>query len=140
METALYDGVVFGEVAEGEGVAGVGGDDGGVEGELGVCADGDGDVGREGEGEEGDEGKGEGEIHDDDVVVLACSGGLTSAFTVWLGAKVRDSREFELIVWTKGKCSLSEKECLSYKKGQKRQSCLLYLISQKLTWKQSYGP
>ena len=69
LETALHDGVVFGEVAECEGVAGLGGDGGGVEGELGVCADGDGDVGGEGEGEERQEGKREGGEHD--VVVLA---------------------------------------------------------------------
>ena len=69
LETALDDGVVFGEVAEGEGVARLGGDDGGVEGELGVCSDGDGDIGGEGEGEEGEESKGEGGVHD--VIVLA---------------------------------------------------------------------
>ena len=52
LEAALHDGVVLGEVAEGEFVAGVGGDDVGVEGELGACADSDGDIGGEGEGEE----------------------------------------------------------------------------------------
>ena len=73
MEAALYDGVVFGEVAEGEGVAGVGGDDVGVEGEEAAGADCDGDVGGEGEGEEGEEGKRDFGIHDVvDVGVLAC--------------------------------------------------------------------
>ena len=68
----MYDGVVFGEVAEGEGVAGLGGDGIRVEGELAACTDGDGDVGGEGEGQEGDEGDRDGGIHDVDVVVLAC--------------------------------------------------------------------
>ena len=54
-EAALGDGVVFGVVAEGEGVANVGGEGGRVESE-GAVADGDGDVGGEGEGEEGEEG------------------------------------------------------------------------------------
>ena len=48
-EAALHDGVVSGIVAEGEGVADVRGDDGGVELEAAV-ADGDGDVGGEAEG------------------------------------------------------------------------------------------
>ena len=87
LEAALHDGVVSGEVAEGEGVAGVGGDCVGVEGELAACADGDGDVGGEGEGEEGEEGKGEMEGGVHDVVVLACFGLITSAFADWLGAK-----------------------------------------------------
>ncbi len=67
--------MVLGEVAEGEGVAGVGGDDVGVEGELGACTDSDGDVGGEGEGEEGKESKEEAGAHDVvDVVVVACLG------------------------------------------------------------------
>ena len=72
LEAALHDGVVLGEVAEGEGVAWVGGDDVGVEGELAASADSDGDIGGQGEGEEGEESKGEGGVHD--VVVLACLG------------------------------------------------------------------
>ena len=50
-EGGLHDGVVFGEVAEGQGVAGHGFDGGGVKGEFGVGADSDGNVGGEGEGE-----------------------------------------------------------------------------------------
>ena len=89
LEAALHDGVVLGEVAEGEGVAGVGGDDVGVEGELGACTDSDGDVGGKGEGEEGAESKREGGVHDVviDVVVLACFELITSAFADWQGAK-----------------------------------------------------
>ncbi len=52
-EAGLDDGVVLGEVGEGEGVAWSRGDDWGVEGEFVVGADGDGDVGSEGEGEKG---------------------------------------------------------------------------------------
>ena len=76
LKAALHDGVVLGEVAEGECVAGVGGDDVGVEGEEAACADCDGDVGSEGEGEEGEESKRDNGIHDIlvDVVVLACLG------------------------------------------------------------------
>lgn len=51
-EAALDDGVVLGEVAEGEGVADVGCDDLRVECELCVGTDCDGDVGCVGEGEE----------------------------------------------------------------------------------------
>ena len=52
LEAALHDRVVSRVVAENEFVAGVGGDDVGVEGELAACADRDGDIGGEGEGEE----------------------------------------------------------------------------------------
>lgn len=51
-EAALYYGVVFGEVAECEGVADCGCDGGWIESELGVCSDGDGVVGGEGERKE----------------------------------------------------------------------------------------
>ena len=73
LEAALHDGVVLGKVAKGQGVAGVGGDDVGAEGEEAACADCDGDVGSEGEGKEGEESKRDGGIHDVvvDVVVLA---------------------------------------------------------------------
>lgn len=80
LEAALHDGVVLGEVAEGEFVAGVGGDDVGVEGELAAGADCDGDVGGEGEGEEGEESKREGGIHYADDFVLACFAIVKSAF------------------------------------------------------------
>lgn len=64
-EAGLGDGVVSGEVAEGEGVAGCGYDVGGVEEEFGIGADGDGDVFGEGKGEEEREGEGgDGGMHD----------------------------------------------------------------------------
>ena len=118
------------------------GDDGvGIEGEFAACADSDWNIGGEGEGKERDEGERDGGVHDVDVVVLACClWGNNECFADWLGAKSERLKEIRIENMTKGKCSLSEKECLSYKKGQKRQSCLLYRITQMLIWKLSYGP
>ena len=80
--------MVLGEVAKDEVVAGIGGDDVGVEGELAACADRDGDIGGKCEGEKGEESKREGGVHDVvDVVVLACFAVIKSAFAARQGAK-----------------------------------------------------
>ena len=73
-------------------------------------------------------------------LLACCLWGNNECFADWLGAKSERLKEFRIENMTKGKCSLSKKECLSYKEGQKRQSCLLYRITQMLIWKLSYGP
>ena len=93
LETALDDGVVFGEVAEGEGVAGLGSDGVGVEGEFAACADSDRNVGGEGKGEEREEGERDGGVHDVDVVVLTCCvWGSNEDFCELVGSKKRETQ------------------------------------------------
>ena len=148
MEAALHDGVVPGEVAEGEFVAGFGGDDARVEGELAACADSDGDVGGEGEGEEGEESEREGGIHDVvvvDVVVLACLlacfGLITSAFADWQGAKSDETQGNSSWRWyTKEKCSLSEKKMLGLQRRTKEDIKTFVPHLTRLIWTLSDAP